>query len=723
VRTRTSTASPEPEASATDEPETRGDAGEYAGLHALLAMCATYMPPADLDLVRSAFAVAEAAHRGATRASGEAFIEHPIAVARILASLAMDASGIAAALLHDTVEDTTYTLDQIDERFGHVIATIVDGVTKFQVMGSEPSASDGRHSQAPRPTLEQRARQQQETVHKLLVAMIRDPRVVLLKLADRLHNMRTLGAMTPEQRASKSRETVEIYVPLAGGIGLQVFKSELEDLAFLYQQPQEYERVSRLLEREENACAEWANQVCDAVRERLCERGIIGAVNWRLKHPFRTYEETRKTGMVESDLHDLIAFRVLVETPIECYRAMGMIHEMWQPLNRIRDYLATPKVNGYRSLHTAVFAHDDRIAQFHIRTHLMHRQVQHGVATHWLERAARGQPVDAALRLAVEDLPNWVAQLNSWKNELRLSPEKFVEALKRDVFTEQVFIFTPQGDVVDLPIGATPLDFAYRIHSDLGDRFNFARVQTLSPQGLPESHVVDYQHPLQSGDVVTIVKADHVTAQPEWLGAVRTRNAKEKVAHALRELAHTQNHIEPWPLGEPSAESEPESTEPPLHPSGLPATFTLGRCCCPCPGDRIVGLPGRTQQVTIHRACCRVLQRALARRRRADGADDGGMELDWRALPRMRYAMALQVQGHDHQGLMHDMAIALKTLHLNLLSSSAKAIPDRNKAIVSLICEFAPEDRPERALARLRAIPGVLSVERDWRRGCGAERA
>jgi GTP pyrophosphokinase len=682
-------------------------------------MCATYMPPPDIALIRSAFLVAEVAHRGVTRASGEDFIEHPLAVARILAGLAMDASGIAAALLHDTVEDTTYTLAEIEERFGHVVATIVDGVTKFQVMGQDPGVSDGRRTLAARPTPEQRAKQQQETVHKLLVAMIRDPRIVLLKLADRLHNMRTMAVMTPEQRATKSRETVEIYVPLAGGIGLQVVKSELEDLAFLYQQPQEYERVSRMLEREDTACAVWANAVREQVRERLRERGITAAVNWRLKRPYRTYVETRKTGMAESDLHDLIAFRVLVETPIECYRAMGMIHEMWQPLNRIRDYLATPKVNGYRSLHTAVFAHDDRIAQFHIRTHQMHRQVQHGVATHWLERAARGQPVDAALRLAVEELPNWVAQLNSWKHELQLSPEKFVDALKRDVFTEQVFIFTPQGDVIDLPTGSTPLDFAYRIHSELGDRFNFARVQTLSSQGLPESQIVDYQHPLKSGDVVTIVRADHITARPEWLGTVRTRNAKEKVGHALKALA--QERDEPWRVDEPSAESEPESAPPPLHPSGLPAVFTLGRCCCPCPGDGIVGLPGRMQQVTVHRACCVVLGNALARRRRiGQGAE--AMELDWRGLPHTHYAMALQVQGHDHQGLMHDLAIALKTLHLNLLSSSAKAIPERNKAIVSLTCEFAPEDRPERALARLRTIPGVLSVERDWRRGCGADR-
>jgi GTP pyrophosphokinase len=673
-----------------------------------------------MTLIRSAFGAAEAAHRGATRASGEAFIEHPLAVARILASLAMDASGIAAALLHDTVEDTTYTLAEIEERFGHVIATIVDGVTKFQVMVPDASASDGGPALAAPPTPEQRARQQQETVHKLLVAMIRDPRIVLLKLADRLHNMRTLAAMTPEQRASKSRETVEIYVPLAGGIGLQVFKSELEDLAFLYQQPQEYERVARMLDREDAACTEWANQVREQVRERLRASGVTAAVNWRLKRPYRTYVETRKSGMVESDLHDLIAFRVLVQTPIECYRAMGIIHEQWQPLNRIRDYLATPKVNGYRSLHTAVFAHDDRIAQFHIRTHEMHRQVQHGVATHWLERAARGQPVDAALRLAVEDLPHWVAQLNSWKQELQLSPEKFVEALKRDVFTEQIFIFTPQGDVIDLPVGSTSLDFAYRIHSDLGDRFNVARVQRLSPQGLPESLIADYQHPLRSGDVVTIVRANHVTAQAEWVGAVRTRNAKEKVAHALRTQARERD--ESWRADEPSAESEPDAPAPPLHPSGLPATFTLGRCCCPCPGDRIVGLPGRMRQVTVHRACCVILRHALARREHGGQATEA-LQLDWRTLPRVHYAMAVQVQGHDHQGLMHDLAIALKSLQLNLLSSSAKAIPDRNKALVSLTCQFAPEDRPERALGRLRAIPGVLSVERDWRRGCGANRA
>jgi RelA/SpoT family (p)ppGpp synthetase len=727
VRARISnTATPPTGDSATTAPDQEVaenmDEGETAGLRALLAMCSAYMPADDLTLVRSAYAVAARAHKQMKRVSGEPFIEHPLAVARILASLAMDASGIAAALLHDTVEDTSRTLAEIEEWFGPVIATIVDGVTKFQVVGRGAPGDGVTDEPARRPTPDQRLRQQQETVQKLVVAMMRDPRVVLLKLADRLHNLRTMAAMSPEQRAAKSRETMEIYVPLAGGIGLQVFKSELEDLAFSYQEPQEFERVVRLLAQEAEAHTDWALRVCERVRVKLREAGIVAAVNWRLKRPYRAYVETRKTGMRETDLHDIIAFRVIVNTQLECYRAMGLVHELWHPLDRIRDYVATPKVNGYRSLHTAVFALDERKAQFHIRTHEMHRQVQHGVAAHWLERAARGEPVDAALRLAMEDLPGWVAQLDDWHRELRLTADEFVDTLKRDVFDDQVFVFTPQGDVIDLPAGSTPLDFAYRIHTGLGDHFGGARVQTLAAGGMPTMRTAGYDYRLKSGDVVTIVKEESPQARQEWLSATRTRNAKEKVVRALRAVAQSAAAAQSWTYAEPSAESEPEPSEPALHPSGQPAVLRLGRCCYPCPGDKIIGFPGRQHQVTIHRRCCSIVRNALAKRR-PQAPEDAGIALDWRALPDMRYAMVVAVRGQDHAGLLHDLAQCLKTMQLNLVGSSAKAIRDRDKALVTLICEFAPTDRPERVFARLKAIPGVLQVERDYHKGCGDARS
>jgi RelA/SpoT family (p)ppGpp synthetase len=690
------------------------DEREPATLRALVDVCATYMSAPDLQSVRAAYTTAARAHQGTLRVSGEPFIEHPLAVARILSSVAMDAVGIAAALLHDTVEDTSQTLDEIEGQFGPVISSVVDGVTKFDLVQLDADGV-GAH-----PTPDQRKRQQKETVQKLLVAMMRDPRVVVLKLADRLHNLRTLASMSPAQRAAKARETLEIYAPLADRIGLQVFKSELEDLAFSYLQPDQFERVSRRLQQEAAARNAWAHRVSMQVQRNLLEEGIPAAVNWRLKRPYRAYVETQASGMSEADLHDLIAFRVLVNTELECYRAMGVIHSQWHHLDaRIRDYIATPKVNGYRSLHTAVFAFDGRKAQFHIRTHDMHRRVQHGVATHWLERASRGEPVDTALGLALDDLPAWVAQLDDWHRELRLSADAFVDALKSDVFDDQVFVFTPKGEIIDLAAGSTPLDFAYRIHTAVGDHCAGARVQTLGPYGIPVIRDVRADYHLKTGDVVTIVTDPSVRPRPEWLGIVRTRNAREKLARALRTQADDEGRTASADGAEPSAESEPDVSAPLLHPSGKPARVQLARCCYPCPDDQIVGLPGPNRRVTIHRACCRTLGAALARRSQRARADEA-MPLDWVTLLPTDYRMAIAVHGQDHAGLMHELAACLKAQNIDLARSFAKAIQDRNKAVVTLVCVFTPAMRPASLFRQLRTLPGVTRVERDTRLGCAA---
>ncbi|GAC1453094.1 MAG: hypothetical protein PVSMB4_13820 [Ktedonobacterales bacterium] len=686
------------------------DQGEPAGLHALLGMCGAYMSAADLALVQTAYTVAAQAHRGVLRVSGEPFIEHPLAVARILASLAIDAAGIAAALLHDTVEDTHYTLDEIKARFGPDIAEIVDGVTKFSLV---ELAEPGSGTTAPgdgRPTSEQRARLQQETVRKLMLAMLRDPRVVLLKLADRLHNLRTLASMSAAQRAVKARETLEIYAPLAGRIGMQLIKAELEDLAFFYLQPEEFARVNRLLEKEAHSRQAWAERVCEHVKRQLAEDGISAAVNWRLKRPYRAYLETQQSGIREEMLHDVIAFRVLVNTQPECYAALGRIHHLWHHLDRIRDYIANPKVNGYRSLHTAVLALDHRVALFHIRTHEVHRWVQHGVASHWLERAARGEPLDGATRLALDGLSAWVAQLDSWHRDLRLSADDFVNALKSDVFEDQIFVFTPKGHIQDLPAASTPLDFAYRIHTALGDHFAGARVQTRGPDGTPLAREVSVDYALKTGDVVQILTDPNAHPRYEWLAHLRTRSAREKLMRALRPREGTEHGHLP---DEPSAETEPDIPGPLLHPSGKPALVRLGRCCYPCPGDEIVGVPGRGRLVTIHRDCCRVLRRTLAKRQQG-----AALRVDWRAISPATYRAAIAVYGQDHAGFMHELAECARGQGINLTGSSAQAIQDRNKAIVTLICAFPLNARPEAFFRRLRTLPGVTWVERNTQIGC-----
>ncbi|HEU0026167.1 MAG TPA: HD domain-containing protein, partial [Ktedonobacterales bacterium] len=369
-------------------------------LTALLDLCSQYMNADDLSLIDEAYQVATAAHAGVKRRSGEPFIEHTIAVAGILAELAMDAQGIAAALLHDTVEDTTITLDSLREQFGSVIAAIVDGVTKFDAVEAPKESKDSKSGEAPAdaPALvsatdgpvdsqaarARKLRAQAETVRKLFLAMVADPRIVLLKLADRLHNMRTMAAQTPSKREQKSRETIELYAPLAGRIGVHVFQSELEDLAFSFLMPVEYARTVKRLREEEAKRLRWAERMRERMVHELLASGIPAAVNWRVKRPYRAYLETQETGMDVAQLHDVFAFRILVNTSEQCYAALGIIHQLWHPyLERIRDYIAGPKINGYRSLHTAVFALDGRLAQMHIRTHSMHIATQHGIATTW----------------------------------------------------------------------------------------------------------------------------------------------------------------------------------------------------------------------------------------------------------------------------------------------------------------------------------------------------
>ncbi|HEU5348413.1 MAG TPA: HD domain-containing protein, partial [Ktedonobacterales bacterium] len=624
---------------------------EPSSLTALLTVCSRYMDDGDLALIREAYQVAAKAHAGINRRSGEPYIEHTIAVAAILAELAMDVQGIAAALLHDTVEDTTITLDRLDEQFGPVIAALVDGVTKFDAVEAPKDDEMASTSTVPDTIIDAQAlrarklRQQAETVRKLFLAMVADPRIVLLKLADRLHNMRTMAAQTPAKREQKSRETLEIYAPLAGRIGLSALQSELEDLAFFFLMPAEYERTVKRIREEAAKRFRWAKRMRERMVHELLASGIPAAVNWRVKRPYRAYLEMQETGMDVAQIHDVIAFRILVNTTEQCYAALGTIHQLWHPyLERIRDYIAGPKINGYRSLHTAVFALDGRLAQMHIRTHAMHIATQHGIATRWLERAEAGdrEPVTAAFWLA--HLPEWVTQLGRWQDELRLTAAEFMDALRGEVLEDQIFVFTPKGGVHELPLGASVLDFAYQIHTDIGNHATGAIIQRNTPQGVLISREVGLDYVLKTGDIVRVLTSPEPATRPEWLAIVATRTARERINRFLRGQQRASSGAQP---------GEPPRPQPLRHPSGRLAQVQLARCCFPCPGDAILGVADRGSGITVHRTCCRTLRLTLERRLARGAANARAVQVRWDQFPAMPYRMAFAIYGQDHQGLMH----------------------------------------------------------------------
>ncbi|HEX6777170.1 MAG TPA: bifunctional (p)ppGpp synthetase/guanosine-3',5'-bis(diphosphate) 3'-pyrophosphohydrolase [Ktedonobacterales bacterium] len=555
-------------------------------LKALLDECQRYMSDRDLELVQHAYVLAEEAHRGVTRQSGEPYIEHPLTVAKILAEMRIDALGIAAALLHDVVEDTRFTLDDIRAQFGPVIANIVDGVTKFNAFENKKAVRPKPLPEEKKPTREKASlrlipparenaeaastdveeqdsaaqteesaspgeaaprlhvvtdeeerrkkrvrdshiKQQAETVRKVLLAMAEDPRVVMVKLADRLHNMRTLEAMTPAQQQIKAREVREIYAPLAGRLGMGRVKTELEDLAFKYLEPKKYQWLKEQVAETRAQRKEYIDRVCAILREEMERAGIQADISGRPKHLYSIYLKIERLGVDMSEIHDLIAFRILVDSVEDCYRALGHIHMLWRPKDgRIKDYIAQPKPNGYQSLHTTVFCLDNRLAEIQIRTNEMHRTAELGVATHWYYKEAGGSALPRKEMLA------WIEQLREWQKELSLGATEFVETVKDDLFKDQIFVFTPKGDVKELPVGSTPLDFAYRVHSAVGDHCAGARIVTDTERLITRMVPLDYE--LKNGEIVEIITNKNAHPTCDWLAVARSKHAREKILHYLK---------------------------------------------------------------------------------------------------------------------------------------------------------------------------------------------
>jgi GTP diphosphokinase / guanosine-3',5'-bis(diphosphate) 3'-diphosphatase len=532
-------------------------------LEDLLQETRQYLTPQDIEKIQRAYNLSNTAHKGALRRSGEPYIQHPLEVAHLLAGMRIDADGIVSALLHDVVEDTEYSLDDLREQFGPDVATIVDGVTKFETLASTPATTENDSATLPTdehdaeldvppppPSLVDKRRIRTETVRKMLLAMAEDPRVVVLKLADRLHNMRTLGAMSPAQQQNTARETSEIFAPLARRLGMVLAQADLEDLSFCYLEPEKYKRLARLVDEEVKRRLPFINEVCQTLREEMKRAGINAEVLAWQKHLAsinRKLEDVLQQHNASdiSELHDLVSFRIIVDTDYECYLALGHIHALWRPKDgRIKDFIATPKLNGYQSLHTTVFCFDNRLAEIQIRTHDMQRTADYGIASYWYLKKRMGRDEDAAggdatpgsWRLSYREMVTWIEQLREWQRALpQRSADEFVEAVKGDIFQEQIFVFTPKGEVKDLPRGSTPLDMAYRIHTDIGDHCAGARIITnTDDSGRLVTRLVPLDYELKGGEIVDIVVNRTVHPTRDWLSFTRTAAARNKIRRYLK---------------------------------------------------------------------------------------------------------------------------------------------------------------------------------------------
>jgi guanosine-3',5'-bis(diphosphate) 3'-pyrophosphohydrolase len=531
-------------------------------LEDLLKEIRQYLTEQDIEKIERAYALASHAHAGVVRRSGEPYIQHPLEVALLLAGMRIDADGIVSALLHDVVEDTDYSLADLSVQFGSAVANIVDGVTKFDALAGAPPKStsdkaavaeeqqtvaDDTASQLPPPvpSVIDKRRQRTETVRKMLVAMAEDPRVVVLKLADRLHNMRTLSAMSPAQQQNTARETREIFVPLARRLGMALVQAELEDLVLYYLEPEKYVRLARAVEEEVKRRQPLIEKICRILSTEMENAGIHAEVEAWQKHLASINRKLEESNSKEiSQIHDLVSFRILVDTDYECYLALGHIHSLWRPKDgRIKDFIATPKLNGYQSLHTTVFSLDNNLAEIQIRTHDMQRTADYGIASYWYLKDRMGKEKEPgneaspnSWRLSYREMVTWIEQLRQWQRELpQQSADEFVEAVKDDLFQEQIFVFTPKGEVKDLPRGSTPLDMAYRIHTDIGDHCAGARIITnMDESGHLVTRLVPLDYELKGGEIVDIMVNRTVHPTRDWLSFARTAAARNKIRRYLK---------------------------------------------------------------------------------------------------------------------------------------------------------------------------------------------
>ena len=706
----------------------------------MMQAIARYAPSADLEVIQRAYEYADEKHKNQLRKSGEPYIIHPLAVAEIVAEIGLDTDAIAAALLHDCLEDTDASFEEISRLFGETVANLVEGVTKL--------------TRVQYSTMEE---QQMENLRKMFMAMSKDIRVILIKISDRLHNTRTLQYQTPAKQISKSMETMEVYAPLAHRLGMQKIKWELEDTSLQYLDPEGYQEIIDYLKKNEDSANSFMNAIQSKITTRLASVGIHGSIYGRIKHTYSIYRKMRAQNKTIDELYDLYAFRVIVDNIADCYNVLGHIHDLFNPIpGRFKDYISTPKPNMYQSLHTTVIGSQGIPFEVQIRTWEMHQTAEYGVAAHWKYKQHAGDGSEKEFE--------WVRRL--LENQQDVEADDYIHSLKVDMFDDEVFVFTPKGKVISLPAGSTPIDFAYAIHSAVGNSMIGAKVN---------NRIASYDAPLHNGDIVEILTSKSAKGPSrDWLNICQSNQARVKIKQWFKREKREENIVR----GKASFEAElrhagvdPDILQnaeilpvilkkvsfeclddmyaaigyggltaakavgrirddltratrtlapKPLARQNAPAVNSSGvivedigscmikfsRCCTPVPGDEIIGFITKGYGVSVHRKDCPNARAAL------DPAQKGRwVKVTWAEAPDVMFSTSLEIEADDRDGLMLDVATILTSLRLRTSEMSARSVGG-GIAIVCLRFGVHNLTELENVRTRLRGISGVHNVER-----------
>ena len=708
-----------------------------------------YRPKDDLSGLEKAYRFASKMHEGQARDSGEPYMAHPVMVAHILADMRMDIVAMETGLLHDVVEDTSVTVDQVRKEFGPEVARCVDGVTKLTKLDIF-SAED----------------RQAESVRKMLLAMVEDIRVILVKLADRIHNMRTLGYLNPERRERIARETIEIYAPIAHRLGMGKVRGELEDLAFQHLEPDAYQEILAAIESRRHSNEEFLHEIRHTVEAELRREGIPARIDGRVKRPYSVFQKLKRQKISIDQVYDLMALRILTDSVKNCYAALGVIHNKWRPIpGRIKDFIAIPRPNLYQSLHTSVVGPHGQTFEVQIRTEEMHRIAEEGIAAHWKYKEGRKGPAADDQRIA------WLRHLVEWQRDVQ-DPGEFMSTLKVDLYPEEVYTFTPRGKVIVLPRDATPIDFAYAIHSDVGNTCSGAKVN---------SRIVPLRSTLRNGDIVEIMTQPGHEPSKDWLAFVKTSRARNKIKHLInanerakaidigqkyldkeaRRLGVQLSKITKADMERVASEyglskmedlhaalgygkysarqvlsklapgvvkdEQPEAPKPAAGTDGAPAPPMPGRpaegegvikvrgiddlmvyrakCCNPIRGEAIVGYVTRGKGVAVHSRMCHNVQSLMYDVERK-------IDVEWARSADESFPVRIVIHTDDRPGMLNQLTGVLSDEHTNIRSLEARGATDHDGGVVDITVDVRDKKQLEKLVNAMRRISGVRDVER-----------